>query len=96
VALTEAKIKDLEDKKFDKLYEEREDEWTALAKTARDFARKNITNGKDPRPDDIAEALRPMLRVNDAVRAHQEDNKARAKRYLDWFVEYVIDQALLS
>jgi hypothetical protein len=95
VALTEAKIKDLEDKKFDALYKAREAEWKALAKTAREFAKKNITGGKDPRPDDIAEALRPMLRINDALRAHQEDNQARARRYLEWFVEYVIDQALL-
>jgi hypothetical protein len=94
VALTEAKIKDLCDKKFDKLYEAQEAEWTALAKTAQKHAKENITGGKEPRPDDIAKALFPMLEVHEELRAHQEDNRARAKRFVEWFVEYVIDQSL--
>jgi len=94
VALTESKIKDLADKNFDKLYDEHETEWVALAKVARKHAKDNITGGKDPRPDNIAKAVYPMLEVNEALRGHQEDNKARAKRYVEWFVEYVIDLAL--
>ena len=94
MALTESKIKDLEDKNFDKLYASHKAEWTLLAKTARKHAKDNITGGRDPRPDDIAKALYPMLEVHEALRGHQEDNHARAKRYVEWFVEYVIDQAL--
>ena len=94
MALTESKIKDLQDKLFDKLYEAKKAEWTALAKTAQAHAKKNITGGNDPRPDDIAKALFPMLEVNEDLRAHQEENKARAKRFVEWFVEYVIDQSL--
>lgn len=59
-------------------------------------AKDNITGGKDPRPDDVAKALFPMLEVNEKLRGHQEDNKARAKRYVEWFVEYVIDRSLLA
>jgi hypothetical protein len=94
MALTEAKIKDLTDKKFDDLYEANKPEWKALAKTAYKHAKDNITGGKDPRPDDVAKALYPMLEVNEALRGHQEDNKARARRFVEWFVEYVIDQSL--
>lgn len=93
MALTESKIKDLEDKAFDKLYEKHEAEWKALAKTARKHAKDNITGGNIPRPDDVAKALHPMLEVNENLRGHQEDNKARGKRYVDWFVEYVIDKS---
>lgn len=96
MALTEAKIKDLTAKKFDQLYEDKKAEWVALAKVAKKHARENITSNKEPRPDDIAKALHPMLEVNEALRGHQEDNRARGTRYVEWFVEYVIDQALLQ
>lgn len=94
MALTEKKIKDLEDKGFDDLYDSNEASWKALAKTAQKHAKENITGGKDPRPDDVAKALHPMLEIHPLLRAHQDDNKAKGKRYIEWFVEYVIDQAL--
>jgi hypothetical protein len=96
MALTETKIKDLESKKFDQLYNANEAEWKELAETAQTFAQQKITGGKQPRPDDIAKFLQPMLEVRDDVRGHQEDNKARASRWVLWFVEYVIDKALLQ
>lgn len=96
MALTEAKIKDLTDKKFDTLFEKDQAFWSALAKKAWVYAKDNITSGREPRPDDIAKVLFPMLQVNDEVRKHQEDNRARAKRYIEWFVEYVIDQTTFS
>jgi hypothetical protein len=92
MALTEAKIKDLEDKKFDALYTQHNAAWTEHAKTAWAYAKANITGGRDPRPDDVAKVLFPMLQVNDDLRKHQEDNAARARRYVEWFVEYVIDK----
>jgi hypothetical protein len=94
MALTEKKIKDLEDKDFHTLYDDHKERWTKLAKTAQKHARDNITDGNEPRPDDVSKALYPMLEVNKVLRAHQETNKARGKRYIDWFVEYVIDKSL--
>jgi hypothetical protein len=94
VALTEAKIKDLTDKKFDELFDENEDVWTDLASKAFEYAKNNITGGNEPRPDDVAKVLYPMLEVDEDLRAHQEDNKARAHRYVTWFTEYVIDKTL--
>jgi hypothetical protein len=94
MALTEAKLKDLGDKKFDELYTKNETEWCALAKNAHDFAQSNITPGKEPRPDDIAGVLLPVLRPHDALRGHQEDNRAKASRFALMFTEYVVDQYL--
>src|ERR1022692_1089646 len=94
MALTEAKIKDLQDKKFDILFARHEAVWTALAQSAFAYAKENITAGNDPRPDDVEKVLHPMLEVHKSLRDHQEDNKARSTRYVTWFAEYVIDQTL--
>ena len=96
MALTESKIRDLEDKLFDELFDEHEATWTDLAGSARDHAKDYITGGNEPRPDDVSKILVPMLEVNEALRKHQEDNHARAKRYVEWFTEYVIDKTILS
>src|SRR5438094_686002 len=96
MALTEKKIRDLEEKAFDELFDDKKDVWTKLAKRAYQLAKDNITDGKDPRPDDVAKFLYPMLEINKVLRAHQEENKARGKRFLDWYVEYVIDMALFQ
>jgi hypothetical protein len=53
---------------------------TRLAKTARAHAKANITGGKEPRPDDIAKALYPMLEVNTNLRAHQDNGTRQALR----------------
>lgn len=76
------------------MYEKQKPVWTALAKTAYDFAKKNITSGKEPRPDDVAGVLHPVLKPHDDLRKHQDDNKAKANRFSLMFTEYVIDQAL--
>ena len=94
MALTESKIKDLADKGFDKLFKKHREAWVELASKARDFAQNNITAGREPRADDIAKGLYPMLEVNQDLRRHQEDNHARGQRYVTWFVEYVIHQVL--
>ena len=92
MALTESKIKDLAAKQFDALYTKHQAAWTVHAKTAWAYAKANITGGRDPRPDDVAKVLFPVLQANDELRKHQEDHAARARRYVEWFVEYVIDR----
>jgi hypothetical protein len=94
MALTEQKIKDLTDKKFDELYTRNKTVWLALAKNAHEYAKSNITSGREPRPDDIAAVLLPIVKPNDALRDHQEDNKAKSARYAIMFTEYVVDQFL--
>jgi hypothetical protein len=94
MALTEAKLKDLTDKKFDQLYTRDVAVWRALAGNAHTFARTNITPGREPRPDDIAGVLHPVLKAHDALRDHQEDNRAKAARFSLMFTEFVVDRYL--
>ena len=92
MGLTEAKIKDLHDKKFDKLFDKHKADWVKMANNAFDFAKKNIAGGHSPRPDDILKTLLPMLEVNEELRKHQEDVRARYKRFREFFGDYIIDQ----
>jgi hypothetical protein len=94
MALTEAKIKDLTEKKFDELFTNHRAVWCALATSARTFALTHITGGRQPRPDDVAGVLHPVLEAHDTLRNHQEDNKARSSRFVLMFTEYVVDQCL--
>jgi len=96
MGLTQAKIKDLEDKKFDKLYIKHKAAWLAMVKVAFDFAKANITDGVEPRPDDILKTLLGTLEVSKDLRNHQEDNKARYKRFREFFGEYIIDRYIES
>ena len=94
MALTEAKIKDLVAKKFDRLLDNEWNQWSIMAEAAYGHAQEFITDGRIPRPDDVAKVLLPMLEVDERLRRHQEDNYARAKRFTEWFTEYVIDKYL--
>jgi hypothetical protein len=95
LGLTELKIKDLHDKKFDDLYTEYEAEWIALAASAYDFTKAHISKG-EPLADDVLKTLLPMLEVNERLRKHQEDNHARYKRFREFFGEYIIEQKLFK
>jgi hypothetical protein len=55
MALTQKKIEDLEDKDFHTLYDNHSERWKKMARTAHKHAKDNITDGNDPRPDDVAE-----------------------------------------
>jgi predicted outer membrane protein len=96
MGLTQAKIKDLEDKKFDKLYQKHKIAWLKMVEVAFDFAKVNITGGAEPRPDDVLKTLLGTLEVSKDLRDHQEDVRARYKRYREFFGEYIIDQYLIE
>lgn len=96
MALTESKLKDLQDKAFDDLYTDHKAVWDGLVTAARNHAQQYITNNAPPRPDDIALALIPMLEVNDVLREHQDLNRAKPRRWVQYFAEYVIDQAVIN
>jgi hypothetical protein len=94
MGLTESKIKDLHDKKFDKLYVKHKDEWAKMVDVAYDFAKRHISGDRIPRPDDVLKALMPTLEVNENLRKHQEDNRARYTRFREYFGDYIIDKHL--
>jgi hypothetical protein len=91
MSLTESKIKDLIDKKFDRLYQKNQKEWAEITGNAFATARDNICNGQPPRQDDVLKMLLPMLEPNETLRKHQEENRARFKHYREAFAEYLID-----
>lgn len=91
MSLTESKLKDLEDKKFDKLYSKHKEEWTEITNNAYVTARDNICAGRKPRQDDVLKMLMPMLEPNETLRKHQEQHHARFKHYREAFAEYMID-----
>ena len=92
MGLTESKIKDLQDKKFDKLYEKHQQEWTDMTTNAANAAQNHICGGKSPRPDDVLKMLLPMLEPHETLRKHQETVQARAPRFREAFGEYMIDK----
>jgi hypothetical protein len=92
VGLTEAKIKSLKEKDFDKLYEARKKVWEDAATNAKEFVKKTITNGGPFRPEELLELLVPVVRTNQFFRDHQHDNSARSPKYITWFAEYIIDK----
>ena len=94
MGLTQSKIKDLEDKKFDDLFDQHKDAWMEMAGVAYDFAKEHITDGQEPRPDDMLKPLLTTLEVSEDLRNHQEDNRARFKRFREYFGEYIIDKYL--
>ena len=94
MGLTEAKIKDLEDKKFDQLFAKHKKAWLEMVEVAYTFTKKHITEGKEPRADDILKTLLPTLEVSKDLRNHQEDVRARFKRFREYFGEYIIDKYL--
>jgi hypothetical protein len=91
MGLTELKLKDLCDKKFDRLHEKHEKLWSEITGNAYNAARDNICGGREPRHDDVLKMLLPMLEPNEILRKHQEDNRARYKHFREAFAEYLID-----
>lgn len=94
MGLTESKIKDLQDKKFDHLFDKHKDTWLKMVDNAYKFAKSHISSGSEPRPDDILKPLLGPLEVSKDLRAHQEDNRARFKKYREYFADYIIDRYL--
>jgi len=92
MGLTESKIKDLEEKKFDRLYEKHQKAWLKMVQDAYEFAQDHITGGDPPRPDDVLKLLLPELEVSEDLRNHQEDHHARFKHFREYFGDYIVDK----
>src|SRR2546429_7287978 len=79
MGLTESKILDLEDKKFDKLYEKHKGAWLQMVDDAYQHTKTKVLKGKQPRRDDVLKALMPQIELSEDLRNHQADHKARFK-----------------
>lgn len=91
MGLNQDKIQDLKEKKFDKLFTQHRELWSTMANNAFADARDHICGGKPPLRDDILKMLLPMLEPNTILRDHQEKNKARYRRFQQYFAEYIIE-----
>ena len=94
MSLTQSKIKELESKEFDTLYTTHKELWDGLAANAKKYAKAHITGGHTPRPDDTLKMLLPMIESLDELRDHQDEKRARAKRFVVYFGEYIVDKNL--
>lgn len=94
MGLTESKIKDLYDKKFDQLYDQHKADWQKMASDACAFTKTHISKGAEPLADDILKTLLPMLEVNEKLRKHQEKQHAKYKRYRESFGEFIVEEHL--
>jgi hypothetical protein len=94
MSLNETNKKNLEDKDFDKLFNNKKQnrKWNQLANNAYQYAKVNLTHGKEPRLDDVAGALYGIIAADDDFRSHQDENNARGKRWIQWFTQYVVDK----
>jgi hypothetical protein len=94
LGLTEIKLKELKEKKFDDLYKKHKPDWEKMVIGAHDFAKEHISHGAEPLADDILKPLLTMLEVNEALRKHQEDRHAKYRRYREAFGDYIIEEFL--
>lgn len=92
MGLTEAKLKDLQDRDFHKLYDDHITVWKAAHENAKQYVTKTITQSASYRPDDLLEPLIPAVRANQLFRDHQENNSAKSPRFVTAFAEYIIDK----
>jgi len=94
MSLNELKRRSLEEKEFDKLLNNKEQKgkWFQLVDNAQTFARQNITQGKQPRVDDISSVLYNIIRADHDFRVHQDTHGAREDYWVEWFTDYVVDR----
>jgi hypothetical protein len=98
MGLSESKKEELEAKDFHVLFSDKAKnrKWVALAHAAQKYAKENITGGEEPRPDDVAEALLPILNADAELRKHQRANRATSTRYRVYFSDYIVDQVIVE
>lgn len=96
MGLSEAKKKELESKDFHKLFKKYHAKWDTIAHKAYTYAKDNITDGAEPRPDDVSDALLPILNKDDDLRDHQKENRATSKKWKLAFADYIVDLILIE
>jgi hypothetical protein len=98
MGLSEAKKKELEAKDFHKLFSHHKHhaKWVIVVQKAYAYAKDTITDGREPRPDDVSDALLPILNKDDDLRDHQRENHASSRRYKEAFADYIVDQVLIE
>jgi len=93
MALTAAKVKDLEDKGFVDLFDDHRALWETKAHEAYAYASIFVTpTGEPVRPDDVLELLVPALVLVEEFRDFLDDNRLTQKYWRTYFAEFVLDR----
>ena len=93
MALTAAKVRDLEDRGFPRLYEEHRGLWKTKAREAYAYAKALVgPTGEPVRPDDVLELLVPALVISKEFRRFLDDSRLTQKYWRTYFGEYILDR----
>jgi hypothetical protein len=93
LALTAAKMKDLEDKGFVELFDRHRKLWEAKAHEAFGYADNFVTPAGEPvRPDDVLPLLVPALVLAGELRDFLDEKRLTQKYWRDYFGEFIIDR----
>jgi hypothetical protein len=93
MALTAAKVKDLEDRGFVGLYDGHRELWETKGREAYDYARLFVDpTGEPVRPDDVLPLLVPSLELSKELRDFLEAGRFTQKYWRDYFGEYILDR----
>src|SRR5438309_9578784 len=93
MALTAAKVRDLEDRGFLRLFDEHRGLWETKAHEAYAYAKALVApTGEPVRPDDVLELPVPALVLSREFRSCPDDNRLTQKYWRTYFGEYVLDR----
>ena len=95
MGLTQRKLKVLEEREYDKLYEKHRTAWLSYAKGAFGYAKDFIAGGHEPRADDVVHALLLALDADERLMKHQavsETPREMQDEYREYFAEYVVEK----
>jgi hypothetical protein len=73
-------------------YEQTSATWLALAKKAYQFVKGNFPQGSTIRPDDVAEALLPLLKVSVNLTNALDERKLKQRYWRSDFCDLIIDR----
>jgi hypothetical protein len=67
--------------------------WDAAAKQAYDYVKGNFPQNAIIRPDDVSQALEPVLDVNQTLKAKLDEKKLTQKYWVGYFADLILDRA---
>ncbi len=78
--------------KLDKLYDAHKATWITLASETLKHVRKNYPKGATIRPDDVAENMEKLLRVNEPLKNHLDQKRLKPKYWFLYFANFIVDR----
>jgi hypothetical protein len=73
-------------------FDNHQSNWLADARETYDFLHRNFPSGAAIRPDDVAKALKPIIEVDQALKAELARNKLSQKYWISDFADLIIDR----